>query len=164
MAYIVKVDDKEFKVDVKRENNSLKVLLNGKEIKIEVASEQKNSQLTLIIDHKPYEVFLGSDNYIFINGEGYSTEVVDEQLLILLKASPETVHRKEVTITAPMPGLVIEIEAKEGDRVQQGQGLIIVEAMKMQNEMKSPRDGVIKKILVQKGQTVNSKDALVIIE
>jgi pyruvate carboxylase subunit B len=63
-----------------------------------------------------------------------------------------------------MPGLVIEVTVKEGDSVKAGDALLVVEAMKMQNEVKTPKDGVVKKILVQKGKTLNSGDRLVIIE
>lgn len=164
MAYIIKVDNKEFKADIKKEGDNFKILLNGKEFKTEIIPDKNRSQFSLIIDQKPYIVFIDSDNQISVNGEIYATEVIDEQIQKLIKAGPSAVHKKELTITAPMPGLVIEIEVKEGDIVKQGQGLVIVEAMKMQNEMKAPRDGVVKKILVQKGQTVNSKDKLVIIE
>ena len=58
----------------------------------------------------------------------------------------------------------MDIYIKEGDLLNTEQGLIVVEAMKMQNEMRSPRQGVVKKVLVKKGQTVNSGDTLIIIE
>ncbi|REJ79531.1 MAG: hypothetical protein DWQ47_02075 [Acidobacteria bacterium] len=63
-----------------------------------------------------------------------------------------------------MPGKVVRIIAKEGDEVVSGDGVIVVEAMKMQNEMKSPKDGAVKKILKQEGETVNAGDVLVVIE
>jgi pyruvate carboxylase subunit B len=69
-----------------------------------------------------------------------------------------------VVVTALMPGLIIEIAVKEGDSVKKGQGLLIIEAMKMQNELKSPKDGIVKKIIVKKGQTVNNNDKLIVIE
>ena len=164
MSYLVKIDNKKFKLDIKREGNYFKIFLNDKKINAEIISGDKNYQLTLIIDNKPYSIVFDSDNQISVNEEQYATEVVDEQIQKLIKVSPETVHKKELAVTAPMPGLVIELEVKEGDSVKSGQGLVIVEAMKMQNEMKAPKDGVIKKILVKKSQTVNSKDILIIIE
>jgi len=163
MAYIVKIDDKEYNGDIRKVGNGFKVLLNGQEIQVNILGVDKNN-LTLIIDRKPYYIYQDRDNQLTVNGETYSFEIIDEQVARLLKSSPETGHKKELIITAPMPGLVIEIEIKEGDVVKHGQALIVVEAMKMQNEMKSPREGVVKKVLVRKGQTVNSKDALVIIE
>jgi len=163
MAYIIKIEDKEFKGDITKAGNGFKVLLDGKEVYVEIAQSDKD-KITLIIDNKPYQIFLDSDNTLNINGELYNFEVIDEQVVKLLKSGAETTHKKETIVTAPMPGLVIEIEVKEGDTVKKGQGLLIIEAMKMQNEFKAPRDGIVKKILVQKGQTVNSKDTLIIIE
>ncbi len=163
MAYIVKIDEKEFKCEVEKKGNAYRIVLNGKEIPVEIASADKDS-LALIIDNKPCQIYLQQDNQLTINAETYSYEVVDEKVAQILKVGAETTHKKETIVTAPMPGLVIEVEVKEGDVVKKGQGLLIVEAMKMQNEMRSPRDGVVRKIVVQKGQTVNSRDTLVIIE
>ena len=163
MAYIIKIEDREFKGDITKAGNSFKVLLDGKEFQVEVAQSDED-KLTLIIDNKPYQIFLDSDGTLNINGELYNFEVIDEQVAKVIKSGTEVAHKKEAIVTAPMPGLVIEVEVKEGDSVKKGQGLLIIEAMKMQNEFKSPRDGIVKKIMVQKGQTVNSKDTLIIIE
>ncbi len=206
MAYIVKIDDKEFKCDIEKSGNSYVVSLNGKNIQVEVVDIDKET-LTLIINNRPYQIHIGKDNKIAVDRDEYTFEVVDEKIarvlkagadavhkketiitapmpgLVIavdrdkytfevvdekiarvLKAGADAVHKKETIITAPMPGLVIEVEVSEGDAVKKGQGLVIIEAMKMQNEFKAPRDGVIKKIFVQKGQTVNSKDKLIIIE
>jgi biotin carboxyl carrier protein len=164
MAYIVKIDDKEFKIDVKREGGKFIVVLDNKEIPIEVVRSDTASQFTLIIDNKPHDVVFDAENLISVDGEEFCSEVFDEQVQKILKKAPQVGEKKELTVAAPMPGLVIEVEVAEGDVVKAGQGLVIVEAMKMQNEMKSPGDGVVKKILVQKGQAVNSRDALVVIE
>ncbi|MGB9721560.1 MAG: biotin/lipoyl-containing protein [bacterium] len=163
MAYLIKIDDKEFKCEIEKTRSSFKVNLEGKEFQVELAHIDRD-KLTLLIDNKPYQIFQDGENQLNINGETYTFEILDESVAKLLKSSPETLHKKEVVVTAPMPGLVIEVEIKEGDGVKKGQGLLIIEAMKMQNEFKAPRDGIVKKIMVQKGQTVNSKDKLVVIE
>jgi biotin carboxyl carrier protein len=67
-------------------------------------------------------------------------------------------------ITAPMPGKVVRILLEAGANVEAGQGVVVVEAMKMQNELKSPRDGVIVSINVTEGSTVNAGEVLAIIE
>ncbi|GAI83765.1 unnamed protein product, partial [marine sediment metagenome] len=64
----------------------------------------------------------------------------------------------------PMPGLVVSVEVDVGDRIESGKGLVVIEAMKMQNEMRSPRDGVIKEVLVKEGTSVNGGDILVTLE
>ncbi len=163
MAYIIKIEDREFKGEIKKSGNIFNIMLDGKEIPVEIANFD-SQRLTLIIENRPYEIFLDGNNQLTINGESYSFEIIDEQVARILKSAPESGHKKETIISAPMPGLVIEVEVNEGDVVKKGQGLLIIEAMKMQNEFKSPRDGIVKKIMVQKGQTVNSRDALVVIE
>jgi biotin carboxyl carrier protein len=67
-------------------------------------------------------------------------------------------------ITAPMPGKVVRVLVAEGDQVAAGQGLIVVEAMKMQNEIKATAAGFVKKLLVAAGQPVGAGDSLVVIE
>ena len=63
-----------------------------------------------------------------------------------------------------MPGKVVRVQTESGATVQKGAGVIVVEAMKMQNEMKSPRDGVVVSIKVKPGDTVNAGDVLAVIE
>lgn len=67
-------------------------------------------------------------------------------------------------IPAPMPGKVIRILVSENQSVEAGQGLLVVEAMKMQNEIKSPRSGCVQKVRVREGQTVNAGEVLIVVE
>jgi pyruvate carboxylase subunit B len=64
-------------------------------------------------------------------------------------------------VTAPMPGKVLRVLVREGDRVSVGQGLLILEAMKMENEIPSPKDGVVKRILIKEGDTVDTGQPLI---
>src|ERR1019366_2546714 len=67
-------------------------------------------------------------------------------------------------LKAPMPGKIVRILVNENDEVKSGQGIVVMEAMKMQNEMKSPKDGRVQKILTAEGSIVNAGDTLAIIE
>lgn len=67
------------------------------------------------------------------------------------------------SVKAPMPGSIIELVVKEGDYVESGDVLIVLEAMKMENELTAPQSGTVVKILVSKGATVNSGDPLVVL-
>ena len=80
--------------------------------------------------------------------------------------APKKVAAKagQEVIKAPMPGTILSINVKEGDNVKKGQILLILEAMKMENEIVSPRDGKIARIVVSKGSSVNTGDDIVIIE
>lgn len=65
-----------------------------------------------------------------------------------------------VSVTAPMPGTVLQIKAKAGDAVKRGQAVVILEAMKMENEIVAPQDGVIASVNVSQGDSVNNGDVL----
>jgi biotin carboxyl carrier protein len=164
MSYIVKVDDKEYKIDIDREGNAFTVHLDEKDIRVDIAAPYQDSRMSLVIGNKLYSIVFDSENHVVVNEEEYATAVSDEYLHKLMMASPSAGQKHEATITVPMPGLVVELEVKEGDSVKAGQGLLIVEAMKMQNEIKAPKDGVVKKILIKKGQSVNSREKLMVIE
>ena len=66
-------------------------------------------------------------------------------------------------IVAPMPGKVVRLLVKEGDKVEAGQGLLVVEAMKMQNEIRSPKSGTVERVLVAEGQAVNAGEVLCVV-
>lgn len=68
------------------------------------------------------------------------------------------------TLRAPMPGKVVKVLVKAGDAVTAGQGVVVVEAMKMENELRAPRDGVIKEVLVKEGQPVEAQEPLATLE
>ena len=67
-------------------------------------------------------------------------------------------------IVAPMPGKVVRVQVEAGAKVEKGVGVVVVEAMKMQNEMKSPRSGVVVAVNVKAGDTVNAGDVLAVLE
>jgi biotin carboxyl carrier protein len=163
MAYIVKVDDTEYRVEIQQDEAGYVAILNDRKKAVSVVRTSPDG-FTAIVDDRPYAVVIEENGQIHINGETYSVQVVDEQIEKLIKMSPDTFVKKELTMKAPMPGLVVEVLVAQGDEIKKGQGCLIVEAMKMQNEMKASRDGIVKQVFVSKGQTVNSGDRLITIE
>jgi len=93
-----------------------------------------------------------------LGGRGGKVEVLDE----LAAAAAEQVHAgsSRAEVSAEMPGLVVEYKCSVGDEVEAGQALVILEAMKMQNELSSPSSGVVSEILVKAGSTVAAGTAL----
>lgn len=180
MAYIVKVDAKQYKTEVVSTTGlemgkyRFKVFLDGKEVKVELANPNHQRglripdefpfRLSLIVANKLYEALIETQTTISINGERFYVDIEDERLHRIAERKREREVTEELSVTVPMSGLIIEVEVKEGDRVKAGAGLAIVEAMKMQNEIKAPRDGIVKKIAVKKGMTVNSGDTFIVIE
>jgi biotin carboxyl carrier protein len=66
-------------------------------------------------------------------------------------------------IVAPMPGKIVRVLVKAGDRVEAGQGLLVVEAMKMQNEIRSPKSGTVERVLAEESQAVNAGEVLCVV-
>jgi biotin carboxyl carrier protein len=99
---------------------------------------------------------------IIVNGRALNIEVQDPRKL-RARGSAESGGGRQ-TIAAPMPGRVIRVLVEAGQEVEAGQGLIVVEAMKMQNEMKSPKTGKVLEIRTSAGAAVSAGDALLVIE
>ena len=78
------------------------------------------------------------------------------------KSSPPPVMEGKIILKAPMPGSVIEVKVSTGDKVEAGDVLLVLEAMKMENELPASQAGTVEQVLVKKGDTVNSEDTLVI--
>jgi len=75
--------------------------------------------------------------------------------------APTPAPAGEGVVTSPMPGKILRILVKEGESVKTGQGLVVLEAMKMENEIPAPKDGVVKKILIKEGDTVDTGQPLI---
>ena len=99
---------------------------------------------------------------IQVEGRLYSVDLFDPRELRARSAADQSQGRKN--IAAPMPGKVVRVLVKTGDAVEAGQGLIVVEAMKMQNEMKSPKAGIVAEVKAQDGATVAAGEILVVVE
>lgn len=99
---------------------------------------------------------------IRINGKVCQVKVQDKYDLLLAEMGMGGESKKKINhIKAPMPGLIFEISVKEGDTIQKGDKVLILEAMKMENLIKSAGIGVIKKVLVEKGQAVEKNQILI---
>ncbi len=95
-------------------------------------------------------------------GERYGVSVVDERSHAIQRLTGRgDAPESGGVLRAPMPGLVVRVDAVPGERVSAGAGLVVVEAMKMENELRAPRDGVVETVHVQPGQTVEKGTVLV---
>lgn len=96
---------------------------------------------------------------LLLNGHRENVEVLDE--LAAAASQREAAHVGRAELVAEMPGLVVEVKAEPGQSVAAGQALVVLEAMKMQNELGSPRAGVVAEVLVRPGQKVDGGTVLV---
>ncbi|MEO6903182.1 MAG: acetyl-CoA carboxylase biotin carboxyl carrier protein subunit [Bacteroidia bacterium] len=99
---------------------------------------------------------------VFVNGNNYELKVRDEFDALLKKFGFDNLKSNKINeLKAPMPGLVLDIRVSEGETVKSGDALLVLEAMKMENIIKSPTDGVIKKINVKTGVAVEKNQVLI---
>jgi biotin carboxyl carrier protein len=123
--------------------------------------------ISILLGGKAYEVkrerSLSGETHMIVGSARYSSEVQDPRSLKTRRAKAGTEEGPQKLI-APMPGKIVRILVAEKGKVEAGQGVIVVEAMKMQNELKSPKKGIVAKLPVAEGATVNAGDTLAIIE
>lgn len=100
---------------------------------------------------------------VYVSGQVYRVRLADERARALASIAGGAHTSGDVNIRAPMPGLVSNVLVEEGVEVQRGQAVIVLEAMKMENDLVSPRAGIVKSLRVGKGQTVNQGDLLAVI-
>jgi biotin carboxyl carrier protein len=162
---LVQIDGKSYRLELERADAGWRCRLNGREVMVDAALARRDV-LSVLIDGKAYEIKRErtvTGLHLWVGGVGYAAELRDPRSLRSRKAGAggDTGPSK---VTAPMPGKVIRILLQEGAEVEPGQGILVMEAMKMQNEIKSPRKGTIQKILVAEGANVNGGDVLAIVE
>ncbi len=161
MKYITTIDDKQFTVEVIDEKH---VSVDGKIYEIDFEAVSGQPVYSLIVDGRSHEsyIYQGDDNWqVLIRGRLYPVTVEDEREKRLRAAAGGGVAETgEFHLRAPMPGLVVTIPVAEGQAVKRGQVILILESMKMQNELKAPRDGTIGRIRVRPGETVEQKQTL----
>jgi biotin carboxyl carrier protein len=100
---------------------------------------------------------------VLVGDEAHAVELLDERRLLLRQAGGKFSLEGPQRVDAPMPGKVVRVLVSVGDSVAEGQGLVVVEAMKMENELRSPKAGVVKELHAQEGQAVESGAKLVVV-
>jgi biotin carboxyl carrier protein len=152
-------------VELEREADRWKILLDGQRVDAD-AVEIAPHTLSLLLDGQSYEVHIAPspDGMLKLQTglEEFTAEVTDPRAWRGRRhGALEAEGRQQ--IVAPMPGKVVRVLVEAGDRVEAGQGLVVVEAMKMQNEIRSPKGGVVERLHVKEGQPVNAGEVLCIV-
>jgi biotin carboxyl carrier protein len=168
MKLQAEVDGQVSKVELQRDGERIRASVDGREYDLEI-SEPEPGVILMRVDGRIYEAFLSQanrpdePNEVTVNGTSYEVRVFDPKRL----RGSATDHAQDdglVEIKAAMPGKVVQIVSAVGEKVEKGAGVIVVEAMKMQNQLRSTKDGTIKEVRVSEGSTVNAGDVLVVIE
>jgi pyruvate carboxylase subunit B len=159
------------------------VLHNGEEHRVEIESDDKGCVVrigeraylvdrvptsgtvrSLVIEGRQFEVSVrpnsGGRYQIGLPGAIEEVEVLDPLTYLAQKGEAREASRGPRTVTAYMPGRVVALLVEEGQEVESGEGLVVLEAMKMENEIRAETAGVVRKVLVTEGQTVEGGDPL----
>lgn len=155
------IDGKSYEVEVQPDT----VVVGGTPFKVVVLRD--DGEATVKVAGRPYKVKLKDDQTVLVDGREYRVEVtgrtaVGRQATKAAKGPAKAAERGAVR--ALMPGKVLSIRVQEGQQVVAGTLLLILEAMKMENEIRAPVDGTVKRIAVTAGQTVNNGDVMVVLE
>ncbi len=167
MAFIAKLGGQDYRIEIEETGKSVyRVSVDGNEFVVD-GKKTGRTNYSLIVDNRSFEIEVDNseDEYrVLVDGRNYHVHLVDERRVRVGGAESDSQLHGRQRVSVPMPGKVIAVLVSEGDVVEKGQGLVIVEAMKMENEVRSPSAGVVKEIRVKPGETVEGGAVLVIIE
>ncbi|MBK7934630.1 MAG: hypothetical protein KA956_06470 [Pyrinomonadaceae bacterium] len=168
MKLQAEIDGEKHEVEIGRDGRLVTATVDGREYKLDV-SEPEKEVLLVKNANKVSQVFVSpkagsvSEFGVTIHGQALDVEIIDPKRLRGAGDDHDSIDGLAEIKTA-MPGKVVRILVELGADVEKGDGIIVVEAMKMQNELKSPKDGTVKEIRAAEGQTVNAGEVLVVIE
>lgn len=164
MTYDIVIDARHFRLELDQGDHGWSCRIDGRPIEIDAVLVRPNV-LSLCVGNKVHEVKaerVGGEVHLWVGSVRFAAEVSDPRSLRSRARSLDDHGPRK--LTAPMPGKVVRVLLSPGAEVEAGAGILVVEAMKMQNEVKSPKKGTIQKILVSEGTAVNAGDVLAIVE
>jgi biotin carboxyl carrier protein len=164
MEYEYKIGDDEYVVTAEKRGAAYVVSVNGRELGVDLAAVEPASY-SLLVGGEAAEVVVvrdGSRRYVVVGGR---TVVLAEAAgEAQTSAAVEDIVAGIQTIRAPMPGKVVKVAAAEGDAVEKGRTVVVVEAMKMEHPLAAAGPGVVKKISCEEGQNVDAEQPLAEVE
>jgi biotin carboxyl carrier protein len=161
MELIVRHGDREERVTVRRNDQGYEVTVGDRTYHVD-SIPAANAVHSLRIDGAQHEVSVRTqgEDYAVTSRHGTATVSVTDPLTHLAAQSRGKGAKRQKRVTAYMPGRVVAVLVEEGAAVTSGQGIVVLEAMKMENEIRAEHDGTIAKVFVQPGQAVDSGNPL----
>ncbi len=162
MRYYVTLEDRTFEVDLTGEVPRV----DGEEVGAELRQVPGTPTRLLLVDGRSHTLVARRGEAdcwdLYLDGERFEADVVDERARAIREMTGQAAGDQGPSpIRAPMPGLVVSLAVEEGDRVEAGQSVAIVEAMKMENDLKAESDGVVARVRVAAGEPVEKGAVLV---
>ena len=164
MIYIAKVNEQEFIIEIGQDNQ---IVVNGETYDIDFRQMPNSGVTSLLLNQHSLEAVVDEGDgcwNVLIRGELYPVEVADARSHRLANARGSFAPPDgEFSVTSPMPGTIIAVSVGVGDVVSKGDKVIILESMKMENELRAPRGGVVTQVKVEAGSGVEKGQILVVI-
>jgi biotin carboxyl carrier protein len=165
MKYISTVNEVEYLIEIVDERH---ISVNGHMLTVDFNSVSGQPVYSLLVDGASFEAFVypGEEKWeVLLMGRQFPVTVEDERDKRLRAAAGGSVSETgEYHLKAPMPGMVVSILVEEGQKIEKGQVMLILESMKMQNELKSPRAGTVGRLRVKAGESVEQKQTLLSVQ
>lgn len=161
MKYVTILNGEQYEVEIDKAGN---ISVNGNPHDVDFM-DLGSSLYSIISNNKSVELVIEDDGgnvSVQMGGRMYETQVLDERALLLAQRRGG-LSSNSGEVVAPMPGLIVAVPVAEGSIVTKGQTVIILESMKMQNELKAPIDGVVSSIQTTPSKTVDKNDLLLVI-
>jgi acetyl/propionyl-CoA carboxylase alpha subunit len=161
MKYVTTIEGREYLIDILDEHQ---VSVDGVVHQIDFMSIGDQQVYSLVVNGKSVDanVYLNDDTWqVLFQGNLYSATVEDEREKRLRAAlGGRVAEHEDYHLKAPMPGMVISIPVDEGQTIHKGDVLVVLESMKMQNELRSPRDGKVIRVRIKPGERVEQKETI----
>ena len=161
MKYVTSTGDESFEIEINGEND---LLVNGQRMVIDFRSVVGQSVYSLIVNGRSYEALVQPTEEgleVLLHGQLFQVSIEDERQRRLRQSTGSvTVRRGEFHLKAPMPGLIVTVHVRDGQEVKKGDRMIVLESMKMQNEISSPTDGTVRTLRIKPGDNVDQNQVL----
>jgi biotin carboxyl carrier protein len=161
MKYVTTINGREYMVEILDEHH---LTVDGAAYEIDFESVSDQPVYSLIVNGQSFDAHVYPDEEVWqvlFQGNNYTAQVEDEREKRLRAAlGGAASEQEEFHLKAPMPGMVVAVPVQAGQAVSKGDVLLILESMKMQNELRSPRDGNVERVRVDVGDRVEKKDTL----
>ncbi len=166
MTYIATSRGQTRRVEIREERGSLRVRLDERDLPVDVLPVGP-AHYSLLLEGRSYEIDilrLEEGTVVLVNGQPFRVELRREQAPAgTSHPEPPSAAATARAVIAPMPGKVLQLLVQAGDRVEAGEGVVVIEAMKMENELQAPVAGTIAEIRTDEGRTVAEGDVLVVL-
>jgi biotin carboxyl carrier protein len=177
----VEVGGRRRRVVARREGAGWVVSIDGRELSIDLAASKGQSSLllrepgregseapALRVHHRSHAIAIethGDGEYtVSVDGQAVRARVAPARTLFGRRGRESSTADGPARVTSPMPGRVVKVLVQPGDTAASGQPLVVVEAMKMENELRAPRGGVVTEVLVGEGTSIEANTVLIVLE